>query len=102
MAFFPEKNWYNIESQTASGTKMDISIDYLDKRYVLEVKIWRGKKKMEEGYDQLVGYLNANGINKGYMLVYNFNLKSNTNFKTITWKNKEIFIAEIGNLNDSS
>ena len=36
---------YYIEAQTRSQMRTDVIIDYLGMRYIIELKIWRGKKK---------------------------------------------------------
>jgi hypothetical protein len=37
------------------------------------MKIWRGAKYHKDGVKQLSDYLNIHGLDKGYLLVFNFN-----------------------------
>ncbi|NCB94389.1 MAG: 9-O-acetyl-N-acetylneuraminate esterase [Clostridia bacterium] len=64
---------YYIESQTRDYKRTDVIIDYHGEQYVVEMKIWRGKEYNQRGEKQLVGYLDAYHINKGYMISFNFN-----------------------------
>jgi len=61
------------ENVTAEDRKMDLVITYNDKRYVIELKIWRGKKSLTDGIEQLCDYLDHYSLNEGAMLIYNFN-----------------------------
>lgn len=74
---------YYIEAQTRDATRTDIVVDYLGERFVIELKIWRGKVYHEKGEKQLSDYLNAFNLNKGYMLIFSFN------------KNKQIKVEEV-------
>ena len=64
---------YYIESQTRDDRRMDLVIDYLGERHVVELKIWRGKAYHEKGEVQLADYLDSCHLDTGYMLTYNFN-----------------------------
>ena len=64
---------YYIEPQTRNNERMDLVIDYLGERHVIELKIWRGKVCHEKGEKQLAGYLDHYHLNKGYLLTYSFN-----------------------------
>ena len=74
---------YYIEAQTRDATRTDIVVDYLGERFVIELKIWRGKVYHEKGEKQLSDYLNAFNLNKGYMLIFSFN------------KNKQVKVEEV-------
>ena len=74
---------YYIEPETRNSRRMDVVIDYLGERFVIELKIWRGSSYNERGEKQLSDYLDYYNLKKGYMLSYNFN------------KNKKIGVKEI-------
>ena len=69
---------YYIESRTRNNERMDVVIDYLGERFVVELKIWRGKAYHEQGEVQLANYLDYYHLDNGYMLTYNFNQKKNS------------------------
>lgn len=64
---------YYIEAETRNSRRMDIVVDYLGERSVIELKIWHGNAYNERGEKQLSDYLDYFHLHKGYMLSYNFN-----------------------------
>jgi hypothetical protein len=74
---------YYVEPETRNARRMDIVVDYLGERFVIELKIWRGNAYKERGEQQLADYLDYFQMKKGYLLSYNFN------------KNKKIGVNEI-------
>lgn len=66
---------YYIESETRNARRMDIVVDFLGERFIIELKIWRGNAYNERGEKQLSDYLDYFHLEKGYMLSYNFNKK---------------------------
>ncbi len=64
---------YSIEEQTRDHRRMDLVIHYLGRRYIVELKIWRGERYNEEGEKQICDYLDYFGLSTGYMLSFNFN-----------------------------
>ena len=73
---------YYVESRTRNNERMDIVIDYLGERFVVELKIWRGQAYHEKGELQLADYLDYYHLDTGYMLTYSFNKKKNSVFTT--------------------
>ena len=82
---------YTIEEQTRDSKRMDIVIHYLGKRYIIEVKIWRGERYNAEGEKQLIGYLDRFGLDTGYMLSFNFNKKKTIGVERISIGGKTIY-----------
>jgi hypothetical protein len=74
---------YYVEAQTRNEGRTDVIVDYLGQQYVVELKIWHGNSYNERGEKQLLEYLDAYHLDKGYMLSFNFN------------KTKEIGVKEI-------
>jgi len=74
---------YYIESETRNARRMDVVIDYLGERFIVELKIWRGNSYNDRGEKQLSDYLDYFGLKKGYMLSYNFNQKKEIGVKEI-------------------
>ena len=64
--------FYDIESQLTDGRRMDITVVYGSKRFILELKIWRGDVKHIEAHDQLLGYMESSGVTQGYLLTFDF------------------------------
>ena len=64
---------YYIEPQTRNHQRMDVVVDYLGTRYVIELKIWHGEAYNERGEEQLTGYLEYYNLQTGYLLSFCFN-----------------------------
>ncbi len=58
-----------IESVSSAG-EIDILAFYRGQRFIVETKIWYDRTKYEEGKQQLLRYLEAAGLNKGYLLIF--------------------------------
>ncbi len=67
------------EVQVSEEKRLDVVITYNSFKYIIEMKIWRGLKYHETGLKQLCDYLDIQGLDKGYLLVFDFN--KNKGFK---------------------
>ena len=63
---------YYVEARTRDLKRTDIIIDYLGQQYVIELKIYRGGKYQETGYQQLCDYLDIYGQDKGWLISFCF------------------------------
>ena len=63
---------YSIEEQTRDQRRMDVVVHWLGRRYVIELKIWRGERYHEEGERQVAAYLDHFGLIEGYLLSFDF------------------------------
>jgi hypothetical protein len=79
-----------IEPQTQTRDRMDLVVDYLAARSVVELKIWRGSAYNERGREQLFGYLDHFSLDKGYLLSFNFNKGKKPMLHEITYNGKRI------------
>ena len=84
---------YYVESRTRNNERMDIVIDYLGERFVVELKIWRGEVYHEKGEQQLANYLDYYHLDKGYMLTYSFNKNKSTTLTTKIVQDKTLIEA---------
>lgn len=55
------------------------------------MKIWRGPKYHEDGIKQLCDYLNTHDLEKGFLLVFNFNKNKEFKEAKINVYGKEIY-----------
>ena len=74
---------YSIEEQTRDQRRMDLVIHYLGRRYIIELKIWRGERYNAKGEQQIIDYLNYWGLSTGYMLSFNFNKNKDFNAEPV-------------------
>ena len=65
-----------IESVSSAG-EIDLLAFYREQRFIVETKIWYGNAKYEAGKTQLVDYLRAAGLEKGYLIIFDENVSAN-------------------------
>ncbi len=85
------KGFYFVESQTRENKRLDVVVIYGNQKYVIELKIWNGEKYHEKGREQLSEYLTIQGLQAGYMLVFNFNQNRKKSSAWLTAYNKKLF-----------
>ena len=78
------------EVQISQEKRLDVVITFLDRKYIIELKIWRGEKYHQKGLRQLVDYLESQSVNKGYLLIFDFNKGKEFKEEKIKMNNKEI------------
>jgi hypothetical protein len=64
------------EVQVSEEKRLDIVVTLDNKKYIIELKIWRGEAYHQEGILQLSGYLEAQNETTGYLLVYDLRKES--------------------------
>lgn len=68
--------YVTIESLASAG-EMDILAFYRNQRFLVETKVWYGQAKFDQGKTQLVDYLQATGLPKGWLVVFDEKLAEN-------------------------
>lgn len=86
---------YSIEEQTRDRLRMDVVIHYLGKRYVVELKIWRGPRYNEKGEKQIMEYLDYFGLTTGYMVSFNFNKNKKRGLERVVIGDKTLYEATV-------
>ena len=61
------------EVQTGEEKRLDIVVVFKDEKFIIELKLWKGKEYHERGMRQLQNYMQMENIDKGYMLIANKN-----------------------------
>lgn len=79
------------EVQTSQEKRLDVVVTYLDKKYIIELKVWRGEKYHQKGLEQLVDYLDKQSVDKGYLFSFNFNQNKEYRSKRINIDDTEIY-----------
>ena len=69
------QGFYFIESALTDDRRMDLVVTYGSERFILELKIWKGRLYNEKGVEQLLGYMDKFNENKGYLLTFDFRKK---------------------------
>ena len=83
------------EVQISEERRLDIVIQYNNNKYVIETKIWRGEEAHGKGIKQLKNYLEVEGLDKGYLLVFSFNKGKEYIDKRYVVDGKEIFEVRV-------
>jgi len=79
------------EPQISEEKRIDIAITFFQYQYVVELKIWRGKKAHEEGLIQLANYLEKQSLDKGYLVIFDQRVKKSWDKTWIKVGSKRIF-----------
>lgn len=79
------------EVQISEEKRLDLVVTYNNFKYIIEMKIWRGLKYHEEGIKQLCNYLGIHNLDKGYLLIFNFNKNKEFKEEKININGKNIF-----------
>jgi len=64
------------EVQVSEEKRLDIVVTLDNKKYIIELKIWRGEAYHREGILQLCGYLDVQNETAGYLLIYDLRKES--------------------------
>ena len=79
------------EVQVSEEKRLDVVITYNSFKYIIEMKIWRGLKYHEDGVKQLCDYLDIHDLDRGYLLIFNFNKNKEFKEEHVNIQEKEIF-----------
>lgn len=79
------------EVQISEEKRLDVVITYNNFKYIIEMKIWRGQKYHQGGVNQLCDYLDINSLDKGYLVIFNFNKNKEFKEERIRVQGKDIF-----------
>lgn len=61
---------YSIIETPSGRGRIDVLLHYKGKRYVIELKIWRGKEYFEKGKRQLARYLKSEDLRQGCLVLF--------------------------------
>jgi len=78
--------FYFIEAQTRQNKRMDVVVVYGNRKYVIELKLWRGSQYEQDGFLQLADYLNIQKQHEGYMLTFGFGKEQEPEWITVSGK----------------
>jgi hypothetical protein len=82
---------YYIETETLNENRMDLVINYNGEEFILELKIWKGKKYQKDGHKQLLGYMDSRTSETGYLLTFDFRQQKTQKEHWIASDSKKIF-----------
>lgn len=82
------------EIEISEEKRLDVVITYLQWKYLVELKIWRGEVAHQKGIQQLYDYMERQNLEEGHLLIFDFR-KATKSWKqeTLQIEKKTIFIA---------
>jgi hypothetical protein len=83
------------EVQVSEEKRIDVVVTFGNKKYIIELKIWRGEVYHRQGIRQLCSYLDRQNETSGYLLIYDLRKESGQTGKreTIETEGKKILTA---------
>jgi hypothetical protein len=83
------------EVQVSEEKRLDIVITFDNRKYIIELKIWRGEAYHREGLRQLCRYLDLQNETRGYLLIYDLRKESGQagKWETVDTEGKKILVA---------
>lgn len=85
------KGFYFVEPQTRENKRIDVVVIFGRHKYIIELKIWNGKKYHDKGREQLAEYLQIQNLSTGYLLVFNFNQNKVKSSEWVDVSDKKLF-----------
>jgi hypothetical protein len=80
------------EPQISEERRLDVVITYHQHKYLAELKLWKGQVAHEKGLNQLADYLERQGLDTGFLLIFDHSKKkywkkgwTDVNGKRIFW-----------------
>ena len=85
------------EVQISEEKRLDVVITLKNRKYIVELKIWRGESYHQTGIGQLCDYLDRQNQTTGYLLIYDLRKESGRvgEWQRLEAQNKEIFTAYV-------
>mgnify|MGYP001390841123 CR=1 FL=1 len=79
------------EVEISEERRLDIVVTYLQHKYVIELKRWYGEKSHARGLDQLADYLNRQGLEEGYLVIFEGKKEKSQRQEWIEHASKRVF-----------
>ena len=75
-----------MEPETRENKRMDIVVTFAMKKYIIELKIWRGSQYEQGGLIQLADYLDIQKEEEGFMLTFRLGEAPESKWETVNGK----------------
>ncbi len=86
---------YSLEAVTTNENRTDLIVYYQRDFFIIEMKVWRGPKKHQEGEKQLLGYMEEYHQETGYLITFNFNKTKSPGIEVVKIGQKSLIEAVI-------
>lgn len=83
------------EVEISEERRLDVTVTYLNQKFVVELKLWRGPTAHQKGIEQLASYLERVGLTQGYLLIFDQTKRTAKPHRQehVTHRSKGIFIV---------
>ncbi len=81
------------EPQISEERRLDVVVTYLQYKYVVELKIWRGQAAHEAGLLQLADYLDRLALSEGFLVIFDPTKKKSWGSEWIEIRGKRAFVV---------
>ena len=61
--------------------RIDIIAVYKSEQFIIELKLWRGEAYRDKAISQLLGYMDAKNLDKGYLVTFDLRKDENKDLK---------------------
>ena len=75
------KGFFHIESRLMDKRRIDIIAEYRNEQFIIELKLWRGEAYRDRAISQLLGYMDAKNLDKGYLVTFDLRKDEHKEFK---------------------
>jgi hypothetical protein len=58
------------EPEISEERRMDVAVSFFQHKYVVELKIWRGKTAHDKGLKQLADYMERQNLPEGFLVIF--------------------------------
>ncbi len=79
------------EPQISEERRLDVVITFYQRRYVAELKVWRGEAAHQRGLAQLAGYLDGLGLREGFLVIFDHSTVKSWRQERIEVEGKSVF-----------
>jgi hypothetical protein len=79
------------EPQISEERRLDVVITYLEQKFIAELKIWRGEAAHQVGLQQLCDYLDRDGLDKCFLIIFDHAEVKNWRNEWIEVRDKKVF-----------
>ena len=79
------------EAQISDEKRLDVVATYLQHKYIIELKRWYGPSYHQKGLDQLADYLDRQGVDEGYLIIFEGTREKSQRQEWIEHRGKRVF-----------
>ncbi|MDR1918240.1 MAG: ATP-binding protein, partial [Tannerellaceae bacterium] len=59
-----------IREMALGRMRLDLCLIYENRKYPIELKLWRGEKALKEGIEQIARYMDTCGCSEGWLAIF--------------------------------